>query len=255
MRIAIHQPTYLPWLGYLQRMAQVDCFILLDHVQFERRNYQNRTRILLDGLPRWLTVPVHQRSQLERLMDKTIDNGPGDGIPAWAADQLKTLRHSYRDAPFREEALGLVRPVLEQRWDALVELDLAMLAALRRAFGIRTPMLRSSTLAVSGARSDLILNLCRRVGATHYLAGLGGSRDYLDRSAFAEAGVRIEWQRFTHPTYPQPRSTQFVPGLSALDLLMAVGTTAARQLLAAPPPEAESKAAGMAKSPASQLSA
>ena len=86
MIVAIHQPNFLPWLGYLDRMIRADLFIVLDHVQFERRNYQNRTRILLDGHGHWLTVPVQQHSQLERIVVKQIDNPPADVERWWAAD-------------------------------------------------------------------------------------------------------------------------------------------------------------------------
>ena len=93
MIVAIHQPPYLPWLGYLHRMAQVDLFILLDHVQFERRNRQNRSQIRFDGEARWLTVPVAQRSQKERIVDKLVDNE--DPRP-WGTIHFSTLRHAYR---------------------------------------------------------------------------------------------------------------------------------------------------------------
>src|SRR5688572_17153584 len=83
MKVAIHQPHFLPWLGYLHRMAQVDAFVLLDHVQFERRNYQNRTMIRLEDEARWLTVPVVQRSQKERIIDKEVDHRL-DGAKWWA---------------------------------------------------------------------------------------------------------------------------------------------------------------------------
>ena len=74
MLVAIHQPNFLPWLGYFDRMVNADLFVLLDHVQFERRNYHNRTMILLEGEARWLTVPVVQLSQKERIVEKRVDN-------------------------------------------------------------------------------------------------------------------------------------------------------------------------------------
>src|SRR5918992_3941753 len=95
MIVAIHQPHYLAWLGYLHRMAQADLFIVLDHVQFERRNYQNRGLVRLDGRAHWLTVPVQQHSQKERIVDKLIDNG--DPRP-WGSIHFSTLRHAYREA-------------------------------------------------------------------------------------------------------------------------------------------------------------
>lgn len=219
MIVAIHQPHFLPWLGYLDRMIRADLFIVLDHVQFERRNYQNRTRIRLDGRNHWLTVPVQQHSRYERIVDKRIDN-PAPGVRhRWGADHARTLRHAYRDAPFLDRYAPALTEILESHWTHLVDLDLAMLGFLRNALAIGTPIVRSSELAAAGTKSELILNLCRAVDADTYLAGMGGSRDYLDRAAFARAGIDIAWQDFRHPRYPQWDGSDFIAGLSAIDLL------------------------------------
>ncbi len=229
MILAIHQPLFLPWLGYLHRMAQVDLFVLLDHVQFERRNYQNRTMIRMNGEPRWLTVPVLQRSQKERILDKEVDNRP-DGSKAWGASHSATLRHAYGRAPFFAEYAGAFEALFARPWQRLVELNQASLDLLREAFGIRTALARSSELAVEGARGDLILSICRAVGARTLLAGLGGSRGYLDTQAFARAGVEIRYHDFVHPEYPQCGAAPFSRGLSAIDLLFNAGP-ASRELL------------------------
>jgi WbqC-like protein family len=222
MKVAIHQPHFLPWLGYLHRMAQVDLFVLLDHVQFERRNYQNRTMIRMNGEARWLTVPVVQHSQKERIADKEVDNRL-EGSKWWAPNHFLTLRHAYREAGFFKEYAAGLKALLETRWERLVELNHAALELLRDAFGIRTPLMQSSALAVEGARAELILNICRAVGADTLVAGMGGSRGYLDADAFARAGVRIEYHEFKHPEYPQCGAQPFVPGLSAIDLLFNCG--------------------------------
>jgi hypothetical protein len=235
MIVAVHQPHFLPWLGYLDRMRQADLFIVLDHVQFERRNYQNRTRILLDGAAQWITVPVQQHSQQERIVDKRIDNPPQAEARWWGANLGRTLRHAYRNAEFFDEYASELLPILESRREKLVDLDEAALEFLREAFDIRTPLVASSELNVTGAKSDLILNLCLAVGADTYLAGMGGSRHYLDRAAFAAAGVEIAWQDFKHPRYRQCAADGFVAGLSAVDLLFNEGPNAAA-LLAAPAP-------------------
>jgi hypothetical protein len=220
MIVAIHQPHYMPWLGYLHRMSQVDLFIVLDHVQFERRNYQNRSRVLLDGQAHWLTVPVVQRSQKERIAEKLIDNG---GKRPWGPVHYATLRHAYRQAQHFGTYAAALHRILETPWQRLAELDSAMLDFLRDAFEIRTPLVRSSELAVDGARSELILNLCRAAGADALLAGFGGSRRYLDAERFAQEGVRIHWHEFSHPTYRQCGPQAFTPGLAAVDLLFNCG--------------------------------
>ena len=220
MIVAIHQPHYLPWLGYLHRMAQVDLFIVLDHVQFERRNRQNRSQIRLDGEARWLTVPVAQRSQSERIVDKLVDNA--DPRP-WGTTHYSTLRHAYREAEHFKTYAEALRALLEARWERLVDLNRATLDFMREAFEIRTPLVRSSELGVGGQRGELVFEICRALGADRLLAGMGGSRGYLDVADFARRGVRIEWHQFQHPVYAQPGPQPFVPGLSAVDMLFHCG--------------------------------
>ncbi len=233
MLVAIHQPHYVPWLGYLDRMAKADLFIVLDHVQFERRNYQNRTRIRLEGESKWLTVPVVQLSQKESVVDKRVDNSES-GSRAWGPNHFKTLKYAYRKAPFFAQYEPRLREILEARWDKLVDLDLAMLDFLREAFEVRTPIRRSSTMKAQGARSELLLNLCTEVGpGSVFLGGLGGSREYLDQQAFAAAGIGVQWQQFTHPIHEQCGGGEFIPGLTALDLLFNCGP-AGRELLWSP---------------------
>ncbi len=150
MLVAIHQPNFLPWLGYFDRMVNADLFVLLDHVQFERRNYQNRAQIRLEDEARWLTVPVVQLSQKERIVEKRVDNPEGDGPRWWGPNSFQTLRYAYRKAPHFELYAPRLREILETRWEKLVDLNIATLEFVRDALEIRTPMVRSSTLTVRG---------------------------------------------------------------------------------------------------------
>ena len=226
MLVAIHQPHYLPWLGYLHRMVQAELFIVLDHVQFERGNYQNRTMVRVNGAPHWLTVPVAQRSQKERIVDKAVDNSR-----EWAASHYETLRRAYASARYFGGYADRLKSIYESPWERLVDLNDALLELLRDAFAIRTPLVVSSELDVVGAKSELVLNLCKAVGAHTLLVGLGGSRAYLDRAAFAEAGIALAFQEFNHPVYPQRGAAPFSPGLSAVDLLFNCGPDSRRVLL------------------------
>ncbi len=224
MLVAIHQPNFLPWLGYFDRMVHADLFVLLDHVQFERRNYQNRTLIRLEGEARWLTVPVVQLSQKECIVEKRVDNPAEETTRWWGPNSFNTLRYAYRKAPHFEEYAPRLKAMLETRWEKLVDLNIATLEFARDALGIRTPMIRSSTLAVEGQRSELLLDICRKVGATAFLGGMGGSRGYLDKDAFDAAGMGVVWQEFRHPVYAQCGGAPFTPGLSVLVVLFNCGS-------------------------------
>jgi hypothetical protein len=242
MIVAIHQPHYIPWLGYLDRMVKSDLFIILDHVQFERRNYQNRTMIRLEDEGRWLTVPVIQVSQKETILEKAIDNSE-TGSRSWGPTHFKTLKYAYRKAPHFATYAPRLQEILEAQWDKLLDLDLAMLDFLRGAFDITTPLKRSSEMKADGARSELLLNLCTELGPnTIFLGGIGGSRRYLDLPAFRQAGVGVMWQEFRHPIYSQCGDGEFIPGLLSLDMLFNCGPRAA-ELLRQPPADHEQRLA------------
>ena len=231
MLVAIHQPIFMPWLGYFDRMARADLFVLLDHVQFERRNYQNRARIRLEDEARWLTVPVVQVSQKERIVEKRVDNPPDTSGPRWwGPTHFLTLRYAYRKAPFLDLYAPKLRELLHARWDYLADLDLATLEFLRGALDITTPMVRSSTFPTQGQRSELLLDICKQVGASAFFGGMGGSRDYLDHEAFAAEKMGVVWQAYEHPAYPQCGAAGFIKGLSALDLLFNCGPASAEIL-------------------------
>jgi hypothetical protein len=244
MLVAIHQPNFMPWLGYFDRMLRADHFVLLDHVQFERRNYQNRALIRLEDDSKWLTVPVVQLSQKEKIIDKMVDN-PADlsGSRWWGPNHFNTLKYAYRKAPHFDLYAPRLREIFEAKWDKLLDLNIATLEFMRDALEIRTPMTRSSTINPDGQKSGLLLDICQKVGASAFFGGMGGSREYLDKEAFAAAGMGVVWQQFTHPAYPQCGSAPFMKGLSSLDLLFNCGPRAAEILRTATEPRDELLAA------------
>src|SRR5213078_4068075 len=144
-------------------------------------------QVRVNGAPHWLTVPVQQRSQKERIVDKTIDSSRPSGRA-----HFETLRRAYASAGFFGMYATELRAILDCECQRLVDLNEQTLGFLRNAFDIRTPLVKSSALGVEGAKSELVLNLCKAVGASALLVGLGGSRHYLDRRAFAEAGIELQ---------------------------------------------------------------
>jgi hypothetical protein len=229
MIVAAHQPGYLPWLGYFHKIARADLFVLLDDVQYERNGYQNRNRIKLHDGAHWLTVPVARGRLGERICDKRIVDGAERG---WRRRTWLTIEQSYRRAPYFERHAEPLRAAFLRRWERLVELDLHLLGLLLGWLDLRTPMLCASTLALRSRRSERIAELCVRLGADTYLAGGGGSLRYLDERVLAAAGVRVRWQRFAHPIYPQLHpAVGFLPRMSALDLLFNCGPASREVLL------------------------
>jgi len=226
--VAAHQPHYLPWLGYLDKLAKCDVFVVMDDLQYEAQNFQNRNRVKLNHGPSWLTVPLLRGDQTDRVLDKRIDNTGRGGRHHWQQRTWRTLVTHYGRAPYWGHYAPALEDVYARRWDMLIELDLHMLELARDWLGITRPIVRASSLELSGARTERIAALCRAVGATVYLSGRGGSTGYLDTELLARAGVSTLWQRFAHPVYPQRYAgLGFVSHLGFLDLLLNCGPAAA----------------------------
>ena len=219
MKVAIHQPHYLPWLGYFAKWAAADLFILLDVVQYEKHGWQNRNRIKTQDGARWLTVPVHARLGMP-IGEITIDDGR-----AWRARHLHAIEQAYARAPCLAAYRDDLAAFYARRWTRLAPLATASATWLAGALGITTPVRLASELGpTSGDPTGRLVALCRSAGADTYLAGADGAR-YMDLTQFASAGIGVLAQRYEHPVYPQIHG-EFVPFLSALDILLATGDEA-----------------------------
>lgn len=225
MIVAAHQPNFMPWLGFFDKMRRADVFVIVDHVQFERRNFQNRARIKTPAGPMWITVPVIQKSRDEKILEKEIDNSK-EGVHRWGRKIFLTLKSAYLSAPHAADYMPALSDVFNADWKMLVDLNIKLIELTREHLGIKTPMVRSSTMNIPGMKSEMVLNMVKMLGGDTYLSGSGGCKDYLDREAFEKAGVKIHWQDdFKHPAYKQmPSGDGFVEKLSAVDLILNCGT-------------------------------
>ena len=217
MRVTILQPSYLPWLGFFEQMSRSDKFVLLDDVQYTRRDWRNRNRIRVRENWIWLTVPVQQKSRFSQsLLETRIDNSV-----SWRRKHLETLRQHYCKAPFFEKYFPRCQQVYEKDWTFLFDLCLETINLIKEEMGIETPLLRSSEMKPGGEKTERLVSICRELGATHYLSGESGS-NYIAEEDFSSQGIALEYQNYEHPVYPQ-RYTGFVPHLSAIDLLFNSG--------------------------------
>lgn len=224
MIVAAHQPSYLPWLGYLDKLAKVDLFVVMDELPYEPRSFQNRNRIKGDHGASWLTVPV-QRSGGARICDQLVDNA-AQGHDAWQRRTWMTIVNHYRRAPYLPRYMDDLRFLFTQPWKRLVDLDTYILDLARRWFGIRTRVMRASQLEFDrgGDTTDQLIAICKSVGADHYLSGSGGAVHSLDAERMGRAGIGVCWQIFEHPSYPQRHPEHgFVGQLAFLDLLFNCG--------------------------------
>lgn len=212
---AVMQPTYLPWLGYLDLMDQVDTFVLLDTVQFDYRSWQHRNRIPgPGGEPTWLSVPVTKATRRAPIVEVAIAGG-GE----FPDRHVNLLRERYRALP-DAAALAEVTAVLEASDSGLlVDLTIPLLTWLAGRFGITTPIVRASDLPGPGRRSERLAGLTTAVGADRYVSP-PGSLDYLaeDHDAFDERSIEVLVHHYDHPVYDQ--GDAFQSHCSALDLAL-----------------------------------
>jgi WbqC-like protein family len=227
MRIAIHQPNYLPWCGYFYKMAQVDLFVILDDCSFTKSGVTHRVRIRTSQGMSWLTVPVGKR-------EIPILSLSPDPSQDWGMHHWNIIKNSYSKAAFWSEVAGWVKPLLRTRWQTLVDLNLQALKEVAGLLGIETPMVRTSEFPEGlkktfGSGSVRNLQICQYLGAKTYVSGQQ-ARDYNDEQAFAAAGISLEYVTFNHPIYPQI-GEGFIPGLSIIDLLFNCGPKKSREVL------------------------
>jgi len=223
LRAAISQPTYLPWLGYFDLIDQVDTFVFLDTVQFEKRSWQQRNRIKLPTGLSFLTVPVAVKGNFKQTIAEAEIAAPD----FWAT-HLRSIATNYRRAPFFEQYFSELSNVFGtiSGLRSIADLNIQLIDWFCKVFGIETKICRSSEMKQFGRRSELLVNLCRFLGADYYLSPLGSSV-YLceDLRIFADAGIEVGFQNYEHPEYRQ-LFPPFVPYASALDLLFNEGPDA-----------------------------
>jgi WbqC-like protein family len=228
--VAAHQPAYLPWLGYLAKIEASDLFVVMDDLQYEAQNFQNRNRIKINHGAAWLTVPLQRGPQTERICDKLICNA-GSAKEHWQRRSWETLRIHYSGAFYWSTYADGLYDLYHRRWDSLLALDLHILYMLMRWLDIRKPIVMASSLGLRGQRTERIADLCRAVGADTYLSGRGASTQYLDVELLARNGVGVAWQAFHHPVHSQRYpALGFLSHLSAIDLLLNCGPASARIL-------------------------
>lgn len=218
MRVCIHQPSYLPWLGLLHRISQCDIYICLNHVQFEKNSFINRNKIKGPQGSQWLTVPVLTK---HKFGDLSISKIQINHQASWVNKHRKAIELSYRGSPYFKEVYPLLMQLYDNQYSGLSELCIDSMKMMTERLNLKAQWILSSSLQPDQSKSSLVLELCSKVGATEYLSGPLG-RNYLVEKDFHDAGIEIRYQNFTSPRYQQLFG-DFIPNLSAIDFFFNQG--------------------------------
>jgi len=227
--VAIHQPNYLPWLGFFHKLVHSDVFVVLDDVQIQKTgsSWVNRTQILNAGKPRWLTIPINRPSGVQQIQLTTILE---DGL--WRKSHRGRLHEAYRRAPYYQGLSDFLDGLYEDRTNSLREFNLSAMRAVLDLLGLSDArkLVMASSFAVDLQGTNRLIELVKRVGGDSYLCG-SGSSGYLEPRVFEKESMKLVWQNFSEVRRSQLGTATFVPGLSIIDALLTLGPIQTRGLL------------------------
>lgn len=215
MIAAIHQPQYLPWIGYFDKLDHADVFVLLDNVQYKKNEWQNRNRIRTSQGWQWVTVPVLYKYP-EKINAVKINN-----TVDWRRKHVNALVSNYSRAPFFKEYFGFFEEIFSLPWEYLAEINIHIIRYLNKILEINKEILLASQLSLREEPNERLIDICEHVHADAYLSGRDGAK-YMDPEKFAQAKIQILFQDFHHPVYSQ-LYTIFEPYMSVIDLLFNQG--------------------------------
>lgn len=226
--VASHQPHFFPWLGYYDKMAKADSFLINDLAQLERKSPMTRNKILDEnGFERFINVVVDKTGYLEKQNRDIL-------LIDWRETReslMGKIKGCYNHAPYFSEVWPYLKEVLDQSYSKLIELDVATIEIGRRMLGIDTPIIFQSTLSFreGSTTSEKLAEKLYAVNADIYLSGNGGKK-YMDINDYLNRGIKVVFQSFSYPVYPQLYGGSFIPNLSFLDIVFNCGIKRARSL-------------------------
>jgi len=211
MRVCIHQPDFIPWLGFFDKLQKSEKLVILDDVKISRRGFANRNKIRIPDGATWITVPIESAGLYNKTRPLVSEK--------WHQDLIKKLDRSYPDRKIKDPVFKyrLIGACAEPA-NSLSEFNFRLIDLMMRALCIRREIIFASELGIKSTSSDRILEICKSLGADIYLSGVGG-RNYLDLKKFESNSILVEFQEFAHPEYRQA-FPGFVPNLSAIDKIL-----------------------------------
>ncbi|MFA5878136.1 MAG: WbqC family protein [Candidatus Staskawiczbacteria bacterium] len=216
--ITIHQPEYLPYLGFFDRIINADAFVILDDVNYQKNGFINRNKIKTADSWQWLTVPISNRSPNQKICEVFIDNQKD-----WKNDHWKALCYNYSKAPFFKNYADFFEDVFKREWTLISDLDVYLIENIIRMLGLNKRIGKSSTYNINETATSRLVNICKKFDADTYLSGIGGGK-YMELEKFQKENINLVFQDFKHPEYSQGfMRNGFLANLSIIDLLFNCG--------------------------------
>ena len=215
--LTAHQPVYLPWLGLFHKIALAEQFVYFDDVQYQTRDWNNRNKIKTSQGEILLSVPVLSKEHFQtKLKDIRINNET-----PWRRKHFDSIFYAYKKAPHFDQYIGMFKEIYAKEWEKLSDLNEYMLKQFLKALGIDIPFFKLSDCHFESTKSDLVLDMCKKMKADLYIFGIQG-KNYAQVETFQQAGIQVYFQDYQHPQYQQLHGP-FLPYMSVVDLLFNCG--------------------------------
>jgi hypothetical protein len=220
MIVSIHQPNYLPWLGFFDKIAKSDLFVVFDDVQFPRgkNHFGHRNLIKTNADSKWLTVPLINKNEFKNFNQLEINyNG-------WNHEHLRLMEVFYKNTPFFNVYYEDIRSILSESYNSLSDMNIVLIKYFMKCLDIDTTIVLSSEICPTNIfGSNKIFHILNEVTATKYITGSGlGSLRYINEDEFKNRNIELIWQHYNHPVYTQ-QFGEFKPYMSIIDLLFNEG--------------------------------
>jgi len=217
MKVAIHQPNYLPYVGFFHKLSLADTFVIMDDTQYDKK-FTNRNKIKVPGNWIWLTVPINKKHKFVANKIVEINNEEN-----WQSDHFKKINHSYSNSEFfKKNYKTFFEKIYSKKWDHLFTLNYELIIQLIDWLDIKIEVIKESELNINGNSTDRLVNISKKIGAETYVSGIGG-KEYMNKKMFETNNIKIEYQNFKCPIYKQVFNSEFIPNLSIIDLLFNIG--------------------------------
>lgn len=215
MIVSIHQPDYIPYLGYFYKIYQSEVFVFLDDVQFSNDNMHHWNRIKIPQGECRLKIPV------EHSFGDNINQVRTKDELKWKEKHLKTIEMNYKKTEYFEEIYPDYKELLLKVYPNLSEMNIVINQFICQGLGINPKFVRSSELNITSAKEDRVIDICLALGGTTYISG-NGAKAYQVDEHFENKGIHLKYTDYKPFVYNQ-RWGEFMPNLSVLDYIFNCG--------------------------------
>lgn len=218
MKLVIHQPNYLPYIGFFHKLSLADTLVLMDNTQYDKK-FTNRNKIKVPNDWIWLSIPINKNHKFSLNKDVEINNEEN-----WQENHLKKISRSYTNSNYyNQEYQSKFEKFYLKKWTHLFDFNYNMISEIINWLGLKIEIIKESELNIKGQATERLVNISTQLGAETYVSGIGG-KEYMNEELFLKNKIKLEFQNFKCPNYDQVFPQTFIPNLSIIDLLFQNGS-------------------------------